>query len=223
MAFHLLYGEHPVSLLDTCLSRISEEAVKWPTRRGYIIVPEKMKAEVERRYIEILKEKKGGKTDSAFMMIDVVSFSRFAYRILSEVGSSSGKALSPAARTILIHRVLSERKEEFPVLGSFAERVGFVSEIDEVLGDFYRYGISGQMLEEMDLSSENPLTAGKIRDFGHLLTKMDTLREELGYAPERDSMKRLDEVLSLFIQDAPETKEWPLSRLSFLRDASCWI
>ena len=63
MAFHLLYGEHPVSLLDTCLSRISEEAVKWPTRRGYIIVPEKMKAEVERRYIEILKEKKGGKND----------------------------------------------------------------------------------------------------------------------------------------------------------------
>lgn len=223
MAFHLLYGEHPVSLLDTCLSRISEEAVKWPTRRGYIIVPEKMKAEVERRYIEILKEKKGGKTDSAFMMIDVVSFSRFAYRVLSEVGSSSGKALSPAARIILIHRVLSESKEEFPVLGSFSERVGFVSEIDEVLGDFYRYGISGQMLEEMDLSSENPLTAGKIRDFGHLLTKMDALREELGYAPERDSMKRLEEVLDLFISDAPETKEWPLSRLSFLRDASCWI
>ena len=223
MAFHLLYGEHPVSLLDTCLSRISEEAVKWPTRRGYIIVPEKMKAEVERRYIEILKEKKGGKSDSAFMMIDVVSFSRFAYRVLSEVGSSGGKVLSPAARTILIHRVLSESKEEFPVLGSFAERVGFVSEIDEVLGDFYRYGISGQMLEEMDLSSESPLTAGKIRDFGHLLTKMDALREELGFAPERDSMKRLDEVLSLYIKDAPETKEWPLSRLSFLRSASCWI
>ena len=77
MAFHLLYGEHPVSLIDSCLSKICEEAVKWPTRRGYIIVPEKMKAEVERRYIEILQEKKGGKgNDAAFMMIDVVSFSR---------------------------------------------------------------------------------------------------------------------------------------------------
>ena len=75
MAFHLLYGEHPVSLIDSCLSKICEEAVKWPTRRGYIIVPEKMKAEVERRYIEILQEKKGGKDhDAAFMMIDVVSF-----------------------------------------------------------------------------------------------------------------------------------------------------
>ena len=106
-------------------------------------------ADVERRYIEILKEKKGGKSDSAFMMIDVVSFSRFAYRVLSEVGSSGGKVLSPAARTILIHRVLSESKEEFPVLGSFAERVGFVSEIDEVLGDFYRYGISGHKGNDM--------------------------------------------------------------------------
>ncbi|MBP5417837.1 MAG: PD-(D/E)XK nuclease family protein [Clostridiales bacterium] len=224
MAFHLLYGEHPVSLIDTCLSRICDEAVKWPTRRGYIIVPEKMKAEVERRYIEILQEKKGGKgNDAAFMMIDVVSFSRFAFRVLSEAGGMGGKALNPAGRTILIHRILSENKQEFPVLGSFAERVGFISEIDEVLGDFYRYGVSGSMLEEMDLEGESPLTVGKIRDFGHLLTKMDALREELGFAPERDSMKRLDEVLRLFREDAPETKTWPLKRLAFLRDASCWI
>ena len=224
MAFHLLYGEHPVSLIDSCLSKICEEAVKWPTRRGYIIVPEKMKAEVERRYIEILQEKKGGKDhDAAFMMIDVVSFSRFAYRILSEAGGVGGKMLNPAGRTLLIHRILSENKEEFPVLGSFAERVGFISEIDEVLGDFYRYSVSGEMLEEMDLSGESPLTAGKIRDFGHLLTKMDILREELGFAPERDSMKRLDEVLRLFRENAPETKTWPLKRLAFLRDASCWI
>ena len=179
MALHLLYGEHPVSLIDTCLSRICDEAVRWPTRRGYIIVPERMKAEVERRYIEILQEKKGGKSDAAFMMIDVVSFSRFAFRVLSEVGGMGGKSMSPAARTVLIHRILSENKEEFPVLGSFAERVGFVSDLDEVLGDFYRYGISGTMLEEMDLSSESPLTAGKIRDFGHLLSKMDELREQM--------------------------------------------
>ncbi|MCR5274009.1 MAG: PD-(D/E)XK nuclease family protein [Clostridiales bacterium] len=223
MALHLLYGEHPVSLIDTCLSRICDEAVRWPTRRGYIIVPERMKAEVERRYIEILQEKKGGKSDAAFMMIDVVSFSRFAFRVLSEVGGMGGKSMSPAARTVLIHRILSENKEEFPVLGCFAERVGFVSDLDEVLGDFYRYGISGTMLEEMDLSSESPLTAGKIRDFGHLLSKMDELREQMGFAPERDSMKRLDEVLRLFREDTPETHKWPLKRLAFLRDASCWI
>ncbi|MBO4928119.1 MAG: PD-(D/E)XK nuclease family protein [Clostridiales bacterium] len=224
MAFHLIYGEHPVSLIDTCLSRICDEAVKWPTRRGYIIVPEKMKAEVERRYIEILKEKKGGEdADAAFMMIDVVSFSRFAYRVLSEAGGRGGKSLSPAGRTILIHRILSENTDEFSVLGNYASRVGFVSDLDEVLGDFYRYGISGQMLEEADLSDVSPLTAGKIRDFGHLLVKLDSLREELGFAPERDSMRRLDEVLRLFMEDAPETKEWPLSRLSFLRESSCWI
>ena len=224
MAFHLLYGEHPGSLIDACLSKICDEAVMWPTRRGYIIVPEKMKAEVERRYIEILQEKKGGKaSDSAFMMIDVVSFSRFAYRVLSEVGGVGGKSMSPAGKTILLHRVLSEYKNEFSVLANFSERVGFVSELDEVLGDFYRYGVTGPMLEEMDLSDEAPLTANKIRDFGHLMNRMDELRDALGFAPERDSMKRLDEVLSLLANDDPQTKKWPLSRLSFLADASCWI
>ena len=72
MAFHLLLGVHPSTLMDAALDRICQEAVKWPTRRGYIIVPEKMKAEVERRYIETLSAKKGKTDHSAFMMIDVV-------------------------------------------------------------------------------------------------------------------------------------------------------
>ena len=224
MAFHLLYGEHPGSLIDACLSRICEEAVMWPTRRGYIIVPEKMKAEIERRYVEILKEKKGGDAaDSAFMMIDVVSFSRFAYRVLSEVGGASGMNLKPVTRTILIHRILQQDKDAFSVLSHFADRVGFVSEIDEVLGDFYRYGITGQELLEMDLSKESDLTRRKVQDFGRLLEKMTELEEKLGFAPERFSMKKLTDILEKFASRDPLTEKWPLKRLSFLRDASVWI
>ena len=224
MAFHLLYGEHPGSLIDACLARICEEAILWPTRRGYIIVPEKMKAEVERRYIEILKEKKGGvPSDSAFMMIDIVSFSRFAYRLLSEVGGAQKKLLKPITKTILIHRILQECKDEFSVLSSFSERVGFVSEVEEVLGDFYRYAVTGEMLMEMDLTGESDLTKRKIHDFGLLLTKLDAKTQELGFAPERDSMKRLISILEAFAKDDPVTKEWPMKRLAFLREASVWI
>ena len=153
MAFHLLLGVHPSTLMDAALDRICQEAVEWPTRRGYIIVPEKMKAEVERRYIEILSEKKGSADNSAFMMIDVVSFSRFAYRVLSEVGGSGGKTMSPIERTILLHRILKEDKTDFSLLSHFSERVGFVHDVDEVLGDFYRYDVSPESLLEMDSAS----------------------------------------------------------------------
>ncbi|MBO4495631.1 MAG: PD-(D/E)XK nuclease family protein [Clostridiales bacterium] len=224
MAFHLLYGEHPGSLIDTCLGKICEEAVLWPTRRGYIIVPETMKAEVERRYIEILKEKKGGDaSDSAFMMIDIVSFSRFAYRLLSEVGGGQKKLLKPVTKTILIHRILQQEKEDFYVLSRFSDRVGFVAEVEEVLGDFYRYGVSGQMLLDLDLSGESDLTKQKIHDFGLLMTRLDAKVEQLGFAPERDSMKRLLHILELFAKGDPKTKTWPMNRLSFLKDASVWI
>lgn len=224
MAFHLLCGMHPSTLMDAALDRICEEAVQWPTRRGYIIVPEKMKAEVERRYIEILQEKKGtAEQASAFMMIDVVSFSRFAYRVLSEVGGVGGKTMTPVERTILLHRILQEDKADFALLSHFSERVGFVREVDEVLGDFYRYDVSAQMLREMDRTGMDPITAQKISDFGILMEKMDLLRAQYGYAPERFSMKRLLEVLEKFSQDDPETKKWPLKRLAFLQDASVWI
>ena len=223
MAFHLLYGENPGALLDGALARICDEAVRWPTRRGYIIVPEKMKAEVERRYIELLKEKKGSGEGSAFMMIDVVSFSRFAYRVISEVGGAGGRTMDPVARTILIHRILNEDAESFPQLSRFAERVGSVMDIDEVLGDFYRYNISPEMLLQMSGEGIDPMSAQKIADFGRLMRKLDEARAAYGFAPERYSMKRLAEVLELYKADAPETKTWPLKRLAFLRDASVWI
>ena len=76
MAFHLLYGENPGALLDGALGRICDEAVRWPTKRGYIIVPEKMKAEVERRYIELLKEKKGSGENSAFILSGTIIYPR---------------------------------------------------------------------------------------------------------------------------------------------------
>ena len=224
MAFHLLYGEHPGSLIDTCLEKICEEAVLWPTRRGYIIVPETMKAEVERRYIEILKEKKGAaSSDSAFMMIDIVSFSRFAYRLLSEVGGGQKKLLMPVTKTILIHRILQQEKDDFSILSRFSERVGFVADVEEVLGDFYRYGISGQMLLDLDLSGQSDLTKNKIHDFGLLMTRLDAISEQMGFAPERDSMKRLVRILEAFSKDDPTTRTWPLNRLRFLKDASVWI
>lgn len=224
MAFHLLCGMHPSTLMTSALDRICEEAIEWPTRRGYIIVPEKMKAEVERRYIEILKEKKGTTDDgSAFMMIDVVSFSRFAYRVLSEVGGVGGKTISPVERTILLHRILKDDQNDFSLLSHFSERIGFVRDVDEVLGDFYRYDVSPSMLRQIDRSGIDPITSQKIEDFGILMEKMDVLRQQYGFAPERYSMKRLIEVLEKFAKDDPETKVWPLKRLSFLKDASVWI
>lgn len=224
MGFHLLCGIHPSTLMDHALDRICEEAIQWPTRRGYIIVPEKMKAEVERRYIEILQAKRGKQDDgSAFMMIDVVSFSRFAYRVLSEVGGVGGKTMSQIERTILIHRILQEDKADFSLLSHFSERVGFVRSVDEVLGDFYRYDVSADMLTQIDRTDMDPITSQKIADFGILMQKMDAMRQKYGYAPERFSMKRLIEVLTKFATKDPATKEWPLKRLSFLQEASVWI
>lgn len=224
MGFHLLCGIHPSTLMDHALDRICEEAIQWPTRRGYIIVPEKMKAEVERRYIEILQAKRGKQDDgSAFMMIDVVSFSRFAYRVLSEVGGVGGKTMSSVERTILIHRILQEDKEDFSLLSHFSERVGFVRSVDEVLGDFYRYDVSPEMLTQIDRKDVDPITSQKITDFGVLMQKMDAMRQQYGFVPERFSMKRLIEVLKQFAAKDPSTKEWPLKRLSFLQDASVWI
>ena len=98
MALNILFGEHANELIDECLEKISAEARLWPQKRAFLLVPEQIKADMERRFLRILN-KQNATYDSGFetlMLVDVVSFSRLSHRILSEIGSLSEEYLDDA-------------------------------------------------------------------------------------------------------------------------------
>lgn len=223
MGLTVLYGEHPCDVSDDCLSRICDEAIAWPTRRGYLIVPEQSKADVERRYIEILTEKKKSIQSSGFMLIDIVSFSRFAYRIMSEVGGAPGYSPDVVAKSLLIYRILKEEKDNLTTLSAFSDNVGFVAKIDEVLGDFDRYGITGDMLLSLSLESESAGFRAKTHDFGLLMNRLAEKRAEYGFASDRNTLKQLISTLETVSKGEANADAWPLNRLRFLKDASIWV
>ena len=83
------------------------------------------------------------------MLVDVVSFHRFAHRILSEVGGYPQNFLDSSSKSMLIHQILSDGKEDFKVLSALSDRMGFVPDIENVLGDFSRYHVTAEKLHSI--------------------------------------------------------------------------
>lgn len=229
MGLEVLYGEHAGDSIDFCLEEICRESYRWPGKRAYLIVPEQTKADMERRYLEIRNRlcdrscPTPPESKNALMLVDVVSFSRFAHRILSEVGGFPEEYLDKASETMLIHRILSEGKADFKVLSSLSDRIGFVPEVQSVLGDFLRYHVTPESMRTLDSASLDPSFLAKISDFALLLERLSAKTEELGYCAQGQELLRLTETLGILARGDKEAYSWPLNRLMYLRDTSVWI
>lgn len=229
MAFRILRGERAGDLVDACMEEICTEAFLWPRRRAFLIVPEQTKADMERRYLEVrqrlCRDTSSGKSISeALMLVDVLSFHRFAHRILSDIGGVRHDLSDPAMQSLLIHRVLNEGKDDFRVLSSFSQRIGFATQIESVLEDFYRYDITPGMLRIINGSEVQPLFGEKMREIALLMERLDQLSGELEGSRRIRPLGRLCEVIddmNAFGADRP--LPWPYKRLEYLSDASVWI
>ena len=106
----------------------------WPDSRGFLIVPERMKADTERHYLESAQA--GG-----LMMAEILSFNRFATRLFSESGTNAKKVISKAGKAVIAQKALLDRDLPFRRFHRLAGRPRYATELVRVLGDFQRYGI----------------------------------------------------------------------------------
>ncbi|MBN1891411.1 MAG: PD-(D/E)XK nuclease family protein [Clostridiales bacterium] len=229
MAVRILHGERAGDLIDACMEEICTEALLWPHKRAFLIVPEQTKADMERRYLEVRRRlcrdlKTAGNMDEALMLVDVLSFHRFAHRILSEVGGVNRDLADPAMQSLLIHRVLNENREDFRVLSSVSQRIGFASAVESVLEDFYRYDITPEMLRQIDGDGKRPLFAEKMREMALLMERLEQLTDQLDCCEKVRPLSRLCKIIDEIVSFRKKgTIPWPHRRMEYLSDASVWI
>ena len=229
MGLRILHGEHAGDLLDACLEEICSEAIHWPQKRAFLIVPEQTKADMERRYLEVRRrvDAREGKSpaaaSNALMLVDVVSFHRFAHRILSEVGGYPQDFLDESSKSMLIHQILNDGKDDFKVLSALCDRMGFIPDIENVLGDFSRYHVTPEKLHSIPAASLDPQFSDKMADFALLMERLCARQLELGYSDQGEEMKRLTDTLQELLVCTENPVPWPLSRLSYMKDTSVWI
>ena len=98
----LVAGTDPIELQDYCLQELAshtkDQQVKL-TEPAFILVPDALKADVERRYLS--------KFDvNGLMLAEVLSFERFAYRIFSRAGGLATDSISKIGKSLLIQKII---------------------------------------------------------------------------------------------------------------------
>lgn len=115
----LFYSTDPNLLTDRCLGELNSYTKEDQMRRAFLIVPESMKADLERRYLEKYNH-------AGLMMAEVLSFSRLAHRLFSEAGGLAVRRISQAGKALLIQKILQSGSKQ-----SAKEEYDAVSPLDD--------------------------------------------------------------------------------------------
>lgn len=135
-------------------------------QRVYLIVPETIKAEVERALIQDYSLDKQG-----IMLLETLSFQRLATKILGDrylQGDADGKKLSKSATAFLADLLIHSSRREWSSLSRTSKMGSLSLEATDLLAELARYDIDGQMLQKMAADLPGTRLRGKLEDLASL-------------------------------------------------------
>lgn len=154
-------------------------------RQTVFIVPESVKASVERLMFDRLADNRSregdidtslGPVSAGTLDIDVLSFVRLSYKILTMTGHDS----DPDDQLLrnVIYRVLTDNPSVFPSLNTLRTHFEYVDMLVDLIGDFRRYDISADKIKQA-IGSEG-LADSKLSEVAFLIERVDELAKRYG-------------------------------------------
>lgn len=203
--FDIVYSEDYDLLVDHVFERMERRLEFQPDQRAFLIVPEPMKADMERHFIT--RTHVGG-----IMLTEILSFRRLATRLFSESGIPMPDPVSNAGKAILAQKILLDQEIPFKTFKRMAGQPRYAAELVRILGDFQRYEISSDELFQIE--SKNQATLDKLHDFALL---KNALEGEIADRRLGDPDCTLTNLASLLLSS-------PLpQRLAFLGKTHIWV
>lgn len=151
------------------LERMKKETAKNPKGKYLVLVPEQFTLQTQKELVD--------RSDThAILNIDVLSFVRLAYQILSIRGGLPAPVLDDSGKNMLVRKVMREKREELHVLGYGSSRMGMIEEVKSLLSEFGQYGIGLEQLDGMvSYLKENNrmLLADKMQDMATIKARFD--------------------------------------------------
>jgi ATP-dependent helicase/nuclease subunit B len=156
MSLRMVTGRSGSGKTQMCMNEIRDRLLENPEGAPIIyIVPEQMTFSTEYRLATnpIL----GG-----MIRAQVYSFSRLAWRILQETGGISRYHLSSVGISMLIRKIIEDKKDELKLFQRAADKNGFVQQVEQMITEFKRYCISpDELIQEAKGNGEQASRALK--------------------------------------------------------------
>ncbi len=137
---------------------IIEESCLKPETSYLVIVPEQFTLQTQKDMVS-MHPKHG------LMNVDILSFLRFAYRIFDEVGGNDRPILEDTGKSMVLRRVVAEKKKELILFGASVRKTGFINELKSLLSELYQYNVRPEDFEQMlQISEKKPVLKAKLKD-----------------------------------------------------------
>lgn len=158
MSLQLYLGSAGSGKSHQMYHNIIEESIKNPDTNYLIIVPEQFTLQTQKDMVSM-------HPNNGVINVDILSFMRFAYRIFDEVGGNDFPILEDTGKSMVIRRVVAEKRKELILFGSGVKKAGFINELKSLLSEFYQYNIRPDDFEEMmEISAKKPVLKAKLHD-----------------------------------------------------------
>ena len=153
MSLRMVTGRSGSGKTQMCMNEIQDRLLENPGGAPIIyIVPEQMTFSTE--YSLATNPKLGG-----MIRAQVYSFSRLAWRILQETGGISRYHLSNVGISMLIRKIIEDKKDQLKLFQRAADKNGFIQQVEQMITEFKRYCITPEELiqktEKSNGNSEN--------------------------------------------------------------------
>jgi ATP-dependent helicase/nuclease subunit B len=123
-----------------------------------VIVPEQFTLQTQKDIVTMHPE-------HGVMNVDILSFLRFAYRIFDEVGGNDCPVLEDTGKSMVLRKVVAEKRKDLILFGSNVKKPGFINELKSLLSEFYQYNIQTNDFKKMqEISEKKPLLKAKLAD-----------------------------------------------------------
>lgn len=158
MALRLILGGSGAGKTHYLYNQIIQESIKYPEKRFLVIVPEQFTMAAQKDFVKM--HPNGG-----IMNIDILSFLRLAGRIFEETGGEKRAVLEDTGKTMILRKVMENKKNELVFFKGNLKKPGFVDEMKSLLSELFQYGIGEEEIKRMEeAAGENPQLLSKLKD-----------------------------------------------------------
>ncbi len=172
MAVQMILGSSGSGKSHCMYQQIIEESIKKPGENFFILVPEQFTWQTQKEVIEM-------HPCHGTMNIDMISFHRLSYRVFEELREQPRAVLDDIGKNMIIRKLLEEKKKEFKIFGTSADKPGFIDEMKSLLSEFYQYHIGEKELDEMvEKIPQNTLLSYKLQEAKLMLQSFEQFMGE---------------------------------------------
>lgn len=201
MALQFIFGGAGAGKSYYIYNNIIQQSIENPQKQYLILVPEQFTMQTQKELVTMHPRK-------GICNIDVLSFERLAFRVLTEMGESQRVLLEETGKSMVLRRVAQEKKKELKILGAKMDKQGYISQMKSMVSELRQYEISAEDLEDiLENLASSPELYYKLQDIktlyqgffdyleGSFITQEEVLDAMGRVAPQSKKLK--DSVLVL--------------------------